>query len=115
MAVPSSPSLVQAVIDEIREHGVDGLPAVLELIAVATNDNRIRHAARILQGRNGGRPPIDDDAAIQEAEVLFTTGAVKSRRASFMRVARSVGGFDSQRAVAERLRRKFNARKISTT
>ena len=82
------------------------LVALLDRMADETNDVAVRRAARAIRHQPPGRPPINDDAALAEAERLLATGAARSMRAALMRVARVRAGHGNAKSVYERLRRK---------
>jgi hypothetical protein len=83
----------------------------LERVARATGDNRCRHAAQILRGRqSGGRPPIDDDDALAEVERLIAAG--KPERTALGVVARQMQATGaSQESIRHRLRRKLRKKR----
>lgn len=88
----------------------------LERLAETTGNIAFARAARALfQVEPPGRPAINDAAAIAEAVALFKSGQATSLHKAFLRVARAIDGYADPRSVAERLRRKFNAQKISST
>jgi len=88
----------------------------LEQLGTATGDRQFARAARTLrQGTSPGRPLINDDQALSEAQWLLETGKAKTLNGALERVSRSVGGYAKPRSVVERLRRKIRQRKNSST
>jgi hypothetical protein len=83
----------------------DDVAAFLEHLASVKQDRRYLSAARMVR-TPPGRPAIDDDAAIAEAENMFATGVVKSLNAGFLAVAQAYGRRRNAKSYAERLRRK---------
>lgn len=83
---------------------LEHVAAGLERLTARTGDNRYRHAAAILRGRVGGRPPIDDAEALQEIERLITNG--KSLAVALGVVSRRLAASNPE-PVARRLRRKL--------
>jgi hypothetical protein len=76
----------------------------LERYADVMGDARARHAALILRGRKGGRPAIDDDAALVEIGHLVDEG--KSLAVALGIVARQMPEGNAE-SVKRRLRRKL--------
>lgn len=86
----------------------------LERLAEASGDAAFRRAARALRQQDRtGRPAINDSHAIKEALDLFRNGEARSMNDAFRKVARAIQGYSEPRSVAERLRRKWRAKKNS--
>lgn len=83
----------------------EDVAAFLDHVAGVTGERRYLSAARMIR-TPPGRPPIDDDTAIAEAENMLATGAVKSLTAGFLAVAKAYGPRRKAKSCAERLRRK---------
>ena len=78
--------------------------AALDQLAAA-GDNKARHAGAILRGRSGGRPAIDDTAALAKIEALVVAG--KTRATAINTVARLLTPDPRKTAaIAARLRKK---------
>lgn len=83
---------------------LEGVAANLDLLTAKTGDGRFRHAAAILRGRVGGRPAINDAAALAEVERLVAGG--KSLAVALGVVARRLAESNPE-PVARRLRKKL--------
>ena len=87
------------------------IAALAAELAEVTGDMRFRLAAGVLRGKRGGRPPIDDLAALAFAESLIDAGLTRSRNAACRRAASMYSAgrdkIDITRArLARKLRRK---------
>lgn len=84
----------------------------LDTAAAAFGENTARHAAAILRGsRSGGRPEMDDTAALKEVERLRAAG---KGCAAVGIVAAGIGGTPGQvRATGRRLQRKLRQNRLS--
>jgi hypothetical protein len=90
------------------------LPAALEqaavaldLLAQASGDERFARAAGVVRGRHGGRPRINDSAALAQMAALLRDRAAQSVDAAAAYVARSMPGQHSPESTAQRLARKY--------
>src|SRR4051812_3440890 len=105
---PIAERLYDAFLAAQREAGDDALVRALDLLAVRTGQNTIRHAAAIIRGKAVGRKAIDDRAALRR----IATYAPSRRREAVSVVARQVAGNkgDEKRvaSIARRLRRKLH-------
>lgn len=84
-------------------------------IAELTGDAAYRRAAKVLTQLPPGRQAIDDRLALQDAQAMLDDGHAKSRRAALLMAAKAICRGKNPRHVAERLRRKWKAQKISAT
>lgn len=78
---------------------------LLDHIAKETGDGRYRRAAGHVLGGKGGRPPVDDAAALRLAQALCADGT--SKRAAALTVARIYSAAGNVTAMAERIRKKL--------
>lgn len=83
--------------------------ALLNRLADETGDDAFRRAARALRQLPPGRAPIDDDALLRQVRRLLDDRKAISTRHALMIVAHG------DRAIVERLRRKFMGLKKRVT
>lgn len=89
--------------------------AELERLAAETGDPAYSRAARALFWDTPGRRPINDAAAIAEAQWLVRTGGTKSLNAALRQIAKTFRTDVPIKSIVERLRRKVAiSRKISS-
>src|ERR1700722_14202116 len=81
--------------------------AKLEAMAKITGDSRYSRAAGALRGKPGGRPPCDDNAALQQMADLIRCGMANGIEQAARFVSRTVPGQHSTAATAARLAMKF--------
>ena len=77
------------------------------LIELSAKDPRCAKAAGMLNGSVGGRPEINDDAALSRIGWLLDRGEARSVSNAAMRVAVAMGGYHSVSSTAGRLARKY--------
>lgn len=80
----------------------------LEDLADETGLACFRRAANAMMNARGGRPAIDDRAAIRQAKQLVSSGQAATMNAALRKVARSAGAANVK-SFTERLRRKISA------
>ena len=85
--------------------------AELERLAGETGDAAFLRAAQSLFQQPPGRPAINDEAALREADFLIESGRARSMRDALMRVARARSMHGNLRSIYDRLRRKAAGRK----
>jgi hypothetical protein len=106
---------VKPIVIDVRNARAGEVRAALERLALVTGDPAYRRAARAMMHPPGGRPPKRDTRLIADAEALLASGKVRSLQAACLMVARAYHPYQSERSVAERLRRKIaKSKKFST-
>jgi hypothetical protein len=89
------------------------LAAVLAEFGERRGSGTLRHAAHVLRGRKGGRPPLNVEEYVDEAVDLHKSGLVKTLNKGFLKVARTMPGTAALRSKASLLRKRHHDRKIS--
>lgn len=84
-----------------------GIEDGLRQLAEVTDDPRLKRAVRMLDKPVGGRPAVHDARLITDALHLIETGEAPNLNQALLRVARTVSGRQSEKSIAERLRRKI--------
>jgi hypothetical protein len=98
----------------LENNPVDELFAqALILLGERRGSGTLRHAAHVLRGRKGGRPPLDVEMYVDEAVDMHKSGLFKTLNRCFLKVSRTVPGTASLRSKANLLRKRHNDRKIS--
>ena len=97
-------------VEELRTLIIDLLDQVAEL---AADDARFKRAAgqlRAAEGRNGGRPAMDDQEALSLVNWRLARNLARSQHAALeavaVEIARDSDGTATTKSIAERLRRK---------
>jgi hypothetical protein len=79
----------------------------LARFAAETGDDRDIRAAAALRGKNAGRPPVDDAAALRYAESLVDAGLVRSIRAACLKAATDYAPTNGIIRMTRRLQKKL--------
>jgi hypothetical protein len=79
----------------------------LRSLSERTGNRAYLRAANAIFQQTGGRPAVDDRKLVEEARWLLSSGVAPNMHQAVLQVARTVCGSQSERSVAERLRRKM--------
>lgn len=90
-----------------RNAFVSATAAWLEGAGNAIGDGRFAAAARALRGKQGGRPSIDDEDALEEMHFLIGAGLETTPEGAARSVAATLPGQWSTESAARRLAKKY--------
>jgi hypothetical protein len=96
-------AIYNAMLNAQRDAGDAALCEALDLLAADTGQNKFRHAAAVLRGRNGGRPKIDDTFALRRIGNGSSVSAIASKL---------TGSATKPESIERRLRRKRGKKKL---
>lgn len=90
----------------LKAGGVVALAGAIEAATGAREGGRLQHAAAILRGRKGGRPPIDDRGTIADINTLRARGMAQGQAIGIVLRTLCLTGKDAE-AFSRRIREKL--------